>query len=75
VFSKIVVKGPGQAPLYQFLTDKKTNPQFGGDIEWNFAKFLVNRKGEVVGRIKATTDPSKPEVVAAIEKVLDEPKP
>ena len=50
-------------------------PQFGGDIEWNFAKFLVNRKGDVVGRIKASTDPSKPEVIAAIEKALDEPKP
>jgi glutathione peroxidase len=75
VFSKIVVKGPDQAPLYQFLTDKKTDPHFGGDIEWNFAKFLVNRKGEVVGRIKAFTDPSKPEVVAAIEKALAEPKP
>jgi len=75
VFSKIVVKGPGQAPLYQFLTDKKTDPKFGGEIEWNFAKFLVNRNGEVVGRFNAATDPTKPEVVAAIEKALDQPKP
>lgn len=70
MFSKIVVKGDGQAPLYQYLTDKQTNPQTGGDIEWNFAKFLVNRKGEVVARFPARTDPAKPEVVAAIEKEL-----
>jgi len=75
VFSKIVVKGPGQAALYQFLTDKKTDPSFGGDIEWNFAKFLVNRKGELVARFPAGKDPLKPDVTAAIEKSLDEPKP
>ena len=74
IFSKIVVKGDGQAPFYKFLTDKKTNPKSGGDIEWNFAKFLINRKGEIVGRIPAGTDPMKPEVVEAIEKELKAPK-
>jgi glutathione peroxidase len=75
VFSKIIVKGEGQAPLYRFLTDKKSNPASGGDIEWNFAKFLVNRKGEVVARFPAGKDPLKPDVVAAIEKELAAPKP
>ncbi len=74
MFSKIVVKGEGQAPLYKFLTSKETDPKFGGDIEWNFAKFLISRKGEVVARFKAFTDPSKPEVVAEIEKQLGESK-
>jgi glutathione peroxidase len=73
MFSKVVVKGDGQEPFYRHLTDKKTNPQFGGDIEWNFAKFLINRKGEVVARFPAGTDPLKPEVVAAIEKELAAP--
>jgi len=70
MFSKIAVKGPEAAPLYKFLTSKETNPQFGGDIEWNFAKFLVNRKGEVTARIPARTDPNAPDVVALIEKEL-----
>ena len=70
MFSKLVVKGEGIAPLYKFLTSKETNPKFSGDIEWNFAKFLISRKGEVVGRIKAGTDPATPSVVAAIEKEL-----
>ena len=39
LFSKLSVKAPNQAPLYTFLTSKQTDPQFGGDIEWNFAKF------------------------------------
>jgi glutathione peroxidase len=72
MFAKIVVKGEGQAPLYKHLTEKTTNPKFGGDIEWNFAKFLLNRKGEVIARFPASQDPSSPEVVAAIEKALGE---
>jgi glutathione peroxidase len=72
MFSKIVVKGEGQDPLYKFLTNKETNPKFGGDIEWNFAKFLVNRKGEIIARIPARTKPTNPETVALIEKALAE---
>jgi glutathione peroxidase len=72
MFSKIVVKGEGQAPFYHYLTDKTTNPAFGGDIEWNFAKFLIGRNGEVIGRFPAKQNPSSPEVVAAIEKALAE---
>ena len=48
MFSKISVKGEGQHPFYKHLTSKETDPKFGGDIEWNFDKFLINRKGEIV---------------------------
>jgi glutathione peroxidase len=74
MFSKIVVKGEGQAPLYRLLTDKKAYPATGGDIEWNFAKFLISRKGEVVARFPAGKDPGSPEVVQAIEKELAAPR-
>lgn len=70
LFGKVATKGAGQAPLYKFLTSKETNPKFGGDVEWNFAKFLVGRDGKVVGRFRAGTDPLTPEVVAAIEAEL-----
>ena len=70
MFSKIAVKGAEQAPLYKFLTDKATNTKFGGPIEWNFAKFIIGRNGEVVARVKAGTDPATPAVVAEIEKAL-----
>lgn len=70
MFSKIMVKGEAIAPLYKFLTDKTTNPKFGGPIEWNFAKFIIGRNGEVVARVKAGTDPLTPAVVAEIEKAL-----
>lgn len=73
LFSKISVKAPNQAPLYAFLTSKETDPQFGGPIEWNFAKFLVGRNGQVVARFPAGRDPLSPDVVAALETELKKP--
>lgn len=74
VFSKIVVKGQGAHPLYKYLTSKETNPKFAGDIPWNFSKFLVNRKGEVIARFEPKDKPEGEKVTAAIEKALAEGK-
>jgi glutathione peroxidase len=74
LFSKIVVKGQGIHPLYKFLTSKETDPKFAGDVRWNFAKFLVNRKGEVIARFEPADKPDSPKVVQAIEAALAEPK-
>jgi glutathione peroxidase len=72
LFSKIVVKGQGIHPLYEFLTSESTNPGHGGVIGWNFAKFLVNRKGEVIARFDPKTAPESPEFLAAVEKAVSE---
>lgn len=70
MFAKISVKGEDQAPLYKFLTDKTTDPDFAGDITWNFNKFLVDRKGKVVARFSSKDTPESSAVTAAIEKYL-----
>jgi glutathione peroxidase len=67
MFSKIVVKGEGQHPLYQFLTGAETNPRFAGEISWNFEKFLVDRDGKIVARFAPRTVPNAAEVTKAIE--------
>ena len=74
MFAKISVKGEDQAELYKFLTSKETNPQFAGDITWNFNKFLVNRKGEIVARFSSKDTPESETVTSAIEKYLKEKK-
>lgn len=71
MFSKIVVKGKGIHPLYAFLTDKKTNPRFGGKITWNFNKFLVDRTGAIVGRFDSKDEPLGDKIPRAVEKALD----
>jgi glutathione peroxidase len=72
LFSKIVVKGKGIDPLYEYLTNESTNPKFAGEIPWNFTKFLVNRKGEVIARFEPRATPTSAAVSEAIEKALVE---
>jgi glutathione peroxidase len=71
MFSKISVKGEDIAPLYAWLTSKKTDPGFDGDIEWNFGKFLLNHEGKVVNRFHPKVKPDAAEVVSAVEKALE----
>lgn len=70
MFSKVVVKGDGQCPLYQFLTSKETDPHFAGDITWNFEKFLVDRDGKIVARFAPKIEPESDEVISKIEQEL-----
>lgn len=70
MFSKISVAGSDQAPLYRFLTDRTANPKTGGEIQWNFTKFLVDREGKVIQRFEPATEPLSKELVLAIETAL-----
>jgi glutathione peroxidase len=70
LFSKIVVGGKKLHPLYEFLTSSSTNPRFSGPILWNFTKFLVNRKGELIDRFQPDDNPSGAKVTGAIERAL-----
>jgi len=70
LFSKIVVKGKGIHPLYEYLTGGASNSKFAGPIPWNFSKFLVNRKGEVIGRYEPGVKPESAELTGSIEKAL-----
>jgi glutathione peroxidase len=70
MFAKISVKGADIHPLYKFLTSKETNPEFGGDITWNFNKFLVDRTGKLVARFETREKPEGEKVTQAIEKAL-----
>jgi len=70
MMSKVSVKGADITPLYRFLTDKTTHPKTGGEIGWNFTKFLVGPDGEVVARFDSEVEPDSKPVAAAIEKAL-----
>ena len=70
MMSKVSVVGEDKAPLYVYLTDKSVNPQVGGDIKWNFTKFLFDRKGKPVERFEPAVTPDSPQVTAAVEAAL-----
>jgi glutathione peroxidase len=63
MFSKISVKGEDQAPLYKYLTDTA-----GGDIQWNFTKFLIGRDGKIIQRFEPAMTPEQMDSV--IDKAL-----
>ena len=67
MFSKIVVKGDGQAPLYKALT---TQADPAGDVKWNFEKFLIGRDGRIVGRYKSGIAPDDGTLTGTIEAEL-----
>lgn len=72
MFSKISVKGKNIDPLYVFLTNKKTNPAFGGSISWNFNKFLIGRDGRILNRFGSRTAPDDVDVIKSVEAALHE---
>lgn len=71
MFAKISVTGTDQHPLYTYLTSKQSNPEFGGDISWNFNKFLLDRNGKVVARFGSKDKPEDAAVTGAVEKYLN----
>ena len=73
IMSKVSVLGPDKIPLYQYLTDKSTHPAIGGDIKWNFTKFLVSRNGTPVARFEPAVTPDSPQVITAVESALHMP--
>lgn len=70
MFSKVSVKGEDQHELFKYLTSLE-NPDFTGDIKWNFEKFLIDRNGNLVRRFRSAVKPESEEMIAAISKELD----
>jgi len=68
MFTKTDVNGPQAHPLYIWLKENAPGPDDAADISWNFGKFLVSRKGEVLARYTPRTTPD--ELRADIEKAL-----
>lgn len=57
MFSKIEVNGEGEHPLYTYLKSSAKGILGTKKIKWNFTKFLINQKGEVVKRYAPTSKP------------------
>ncbi|HUG70244.1 MAG TPA: glutathione peroxidase [Pirellulaceae bacterium] len=70
MLAKVDVNGDGACALYKHLTSLDTKPQGSGKIGWNFEKFVLDRKGNVVGRFSPRTSPDDPAIVKLIETQL-----
>ena len=65
MYGKISVLGADKAPLYRYLT-----AAMGGEIQWNFTKFLIGRDGRIITRFEPEVTPESDQVRAAIETAL-----
>lgn len=71
MFTKDAVSGKDKQPIYKFLTEE-ANPTLKGEVKWNFEKFLVNKKGQIVARYPSKIKPDDTEVIQKIEALIKE---
>lgn len=62
IAEKVDVKGENIHPLFKYLT-AQPNPDFTGDINWNFEKFLIDEKGKLIHRYRSKIKPLDPVIV------------
>lgn len=66
--TKVSVKGDDIHPIYKWLLEESKKKQLAPEeVTWNFQKYLLNEKGELVAVFKPKTQPDAPEVISAIE--------
>jgi glutathione peroxidase len=70
MLAKVDVKSGTACDLYKYLTAQETTPLGKGDVKWNFEKFVLDRKGNVVGRFGSGVAPESKEFVSLIESAL-----
>jgi glutathione peroxidase len=68
MMAKISVKGKDMHPIYQFLTQKKFNGVLDSKVEWNFQKYLINEKGQLVQVYMSGVKPNDEKIINWIEK-------
>lgn len=63
--AKVSVKGGDMATLFKWLTAQE-NPDFTGDIRWNFEKFLIDENGKLIHRYRSGVKPLDPEITGQL---------
>ncbi|MFD2872783.1 glutathione peroxidase [Mucilaginibacter ximonensis] len=61
--TKVSVKGDDIAPLFKYLTEAE-NPDFTGEIKWNFEKFLLDENGKLIHRFRSAVTPMDPKITS-----------
>ena len=62
---KSSVQGDDISPLFQYLTTA-SNPDFTGDIKWNFEKFLIDEQGNLIHRFRSEVEPLSSELTSKL---------
>lgn len=68
MMSKISVKGDDQHPLYIWMTSKSENGVEDSKVTWNFQKYMIDEKGQLVGHYAPTVKPHSKKLIRWIEE-------
>jgi glutathione peroxidase len=63
--AKVSVKGADIDPMFKWLTEQE-NPDFKGDIKWNFEKFLIDENGKLIHRYRSSTKPMSDDLTKSL---------
>ncbi len=69
MMEKVSVKGEDQHPLFRYLT-QTDNPDFKGNVRWNFEKFVVGKDGKLLRRFRSMTNPNGDKMRKALDEAL-----
>lgn len=69
MFNKVKVLGNDKHPLFEVLTNNSVTGK--SDVKWNFEKFIIDKKGNVVDRFRSITKPESGKITSLIEKELN----
>jgi glutathione peroxidase len=64
--AKVSVKGKDMDPFFTWLTEQ-SNPDFTGDIRWNFEKFLIDENGKLIHRYRSSVKPLDNEIISQLK--------
>lgn len=67
IMSKIEVTGDNKAPIYKWLTEKKVNGKLDAEVQWNFQKFMIDEKGNLVDFLAPKSSPLDEKIIKWVE--------
>ena len=63
MMSKISVEGDDIDPIYEWLTSKSKNGVMDSKVKWNFQKYMIDEKGNLVGVVDPSEKPDSEKIV------------
>lgn len=72
IFEKTMIRGKLAHPLFKFLADKKLNGNLTSSPRWNFHKYLINKRGEVVDYFYSFTKPNSSKLKKKIQRLIED---
>jgi glutathione peroxidase len=69
VMARSLLTGDEAIPFYGYLTKGRGVPP-GGNVHWNYTKFLIDKNGKVIARLEADVAPDSPEMLSTLEQIF-----